>query len=484
MAEMRAAQQTGRNLSASPQRSLSAQSQANTLGARIKLARKRLGLSQQELAGQDYVASYISAIERDKIHPSLKALELIAQRLDEPVEYFLYGGYGSGAFQDASNPSGEGSHLSPETSFSLAVRDKLLEAQLLLENGTYVGPQEGPPLLAQARALLESLPRHQLTEYDRVQVALLFIRGSFVTSESQEIPTQVEEALALARRTQQPDIEVELNCLLGKFYASQRQPEKALVAHEAARALLNAYQNQLVPELQLEVLAGLATAFLAAGQQGQAVEVFEEALRLEEHYNKPQVRAQLYSELAALYRGKGDLYRSRRFSKLAEMIYEQLNLHRHLLRLSAEVGSALTESGKIEEAEKILLKATNVSQRNLGLLGSELALAYNSLVALRIQQNDLPEARRISQLGIEEAHKAGDPLAEGQALTLAADIENRQDRPEEARQLYEQAIGLLEKSATPYALGDVYKAYGEALSRWGDFETAVIYLKKAYDSKK
>jgi tetratricopeptide (TPR) repeat protein len=74
-------------------------------------------------------------------------------------------------------------------------------------------------------------------------------------------------------------------------------------------------------------------------------------------------------------------------------------------------------------------------------------------------------------------------LAEGKALRLAAEIENGLNQPEAARQLYEQAITILEDSTASYALGDVYKAYGEALSRWGDFETAVIYLKKAYDSK-
>src|SRR4051812_12593725 len=72
MAEMRAAAQTGRVFSQRQQKSMSWLTSATTLGARIKLARKRLGLSQQELAGEKYVASYISAIVRDKIQPSLK----------------------------------------------------------------------------------------------------------------------------------------------------------------------------------------------------------------------------------------------------------------------------------------------------------------------------------------------------------------------------------------------------------------------------
>jgi tetratricopeptide (TPR) repeat protein len=483
MAEMRAAQQTGQGYNQRLLKPLTGPMQATSLGSRIKLIRKRLGLSQQELAGQDYVASYISAIERDKIHPSLKALELIARRLDEPVEYFLYGGYGSGALVGEGNPPGESSRLAAETSFSLTVRDKLLEVQILIESGTYRGVRAGQPLFEQAGKLLEELPRHQLTEYDRVQVALLAARLGLITGNTQEIIPQIEENRLLAQRTQQPDQEIELNMLLGQVYSDRQQPEQALDCYQTARNLVDTYKDQLVPELQLQVLTGLASNFLSGGQEGPAFEVFEEALRLKEYYAKPQARAELYSKLAGFYSNKGDLYQARKFRRLALSIYEQLNVYCHLLRLSAGVGEGLTNSGKLEEAETVLSRTMVAGQGNLGLLGSDLALAYNALAGLRLRQNNLPEARRISRLGIEEARKAGDRLAEGKALRLAAEIESGLNQPEAARQLYEQAIATLEDAAASYTLGDVYKAYGEALSRWGDFETAVIYLKKAYDSK-
>ncbi len=484
MAEMRAAEQTGRSLSQRPVKPSTSPNLPTSLGSRIKLVRMRLALSQQELAGEKYVASYISAIERDKIQPSLKALELIAQRLNEPVEYFLYGGYGSGVLQDAGLNANERKRPPPETSFSLAVRDKLMEVQTLLETGIYWGDKEGQANFTQARTLLEGLPGHQLTEFDRAQVALLVVRLHLLQGSTLEIPALVEEAIFLARRTQQPDLEIELNFLLGQFYFSQHELEPAIIYHKTAHDLVENFRDQLAPELPLQVLSALVTAYLAAGDGAQAVEIFEETLRLEEYYAKPQVRARLYTKLANLYRDKGDLDRTRKFSKLALIIYEQLNLRRNLLRLSAEVGETLIISNKLADAEKILLRTTGVSSQNLDLMGSDLALAYNSLVALRIQQNDLEEASRISQLGIEEAHKAGDPLVEGKALRLAADIADRLHQPAEARLLYEHSITMLENSQTHYALGDIYKAYGEALTNWGDFETAVIYLKKAYDSKR
>lgn len=481
MAEMRAAEQTGQAVRSSR---VPAGVIAATLGSRIKLARKRLGLSQQELAGEKYVASYISAIERDKIQPSLKALELIAQRLNEPVEYFLYGGYGSGAFQETGAPAGEAPRLIPETSFNLAVRDKLLEAQMLVENSLYQGFKDSTALLAQASALVDSLPRHQLTEYDRAQVGLVAVRIDLLRGQLAQVPAEVSEAISLAQRTYQPDLEIELNFLLGQYYSSRSEYDQAINYHKVAFDIIASNRDQATPELHLQVLSALVADYLAAGQRPAAIQAFDELHRLEDYYSQPQLRAELYIKLANFYREKNDTYRSRRFSRLALITYEQLNLRRTLRHLSAEVGESLIGLDRLPEAEQVLLWATGSIPRSTDIGAADLAQVYYSLAALRLRQANLDEARRVSRQSIEEANKAGDKLVEGKALRLAAEIENRLERPQEARAFYEQAIAILEGSISPNALGDVYKSYGEALSRWGDFETAVIYLKKAYDSKK
>ncbi|MTI66765.1 MAG: tetratricopeptide repeat protein [Firmicutes bacterium] len=62
-----------------------------TIGDRIKNARKELNLSQQDLAGDDFSKSYISKIERGLVNPSMKALKLISTRLNKSVSYLLTG---------------------------------------------------------------------------------------------------------------------------------------------------------------------------------------------------------------------------------------------------------------------------------------------------------------------------------------------------------------------------------------------------------
>src|SRR6478672_4009711 len=62
---------------------------ARVLGQRIRQVRTRRGLTQQDLAGDDYSKSYISAIEQGKTRPSLEALQRMASRLEVPASLLL-----------------------------------------------------------------------------------------------------------------------------------------------------------------------------------------------------------------------------------------------------------------------------------------------------------------------------------------------------------------------------------------------------------
>lgn len=59
------------------------------IGSRIRERREELGLTQEELAGNEYSKSYISQVERGHTWPSLHALQYIARRLQCPIEWFV-----------------------------------------------------------------------------------------------------------------------------------------------------------------------------------------------------------------------------------------------------------------------------------------------------------------------------------------------------------------------------------------------------------
>src|SRR5690349_7223178 len=61
----------------------------STLGQRLREARLQRRMSQEALAQPEFTKSYVSAVERGKARPSLKALELMARRLEIPMSELL-----------------------------------------------------------------------------------------------------------------------------------------------------------------------------------------------------------------------------------------------------------------------------------------------------------------------------------------------------------------------------------------------------------
>src|SRR6266849_1513861 len=64
---------------------------AARVGTNIREVRTKLGMTQAQLAAPEFSISYISAIERGQIRPSLKALSILARRLDVPLTFLLEG---------------------------------------------------------------------------------------------------------------------------------------------------------------------------------------------------------------------------------------------------------------------------------------------------------------------------------------------------------------------------------------------------------
>src|SRR5918997_5069640 len=62
---------------------------ARRIGHRIREARQRVGLTQQQLAGERYTKAYVSALETGIARPSMVALTYLAERLNLPASHFL-----------------------------------------------------------------------------------------------------------------------------------------------------------------------------------------------------------------------------------------------------------------------------------------------------------------------------------------------------------------------------------------------------------
>src|SRR5580704_10938876 len=62
-----------------------------TLGARVRLARTRSGLTQDQVAGEDISGAYVSRIEAGQRRPDHSVVTLLAERMGTTVEFLLTG---------------------------------------------------------------------------------------------------------------------------------------------------------------------------------------------------------------------------------------------------------------------------------------------------------------------------------------------------------------------------------------------------------
>src|SRR5438874_3334872 len=62
---------------------------ADTLGARVREARRERGMSQAQLAGEELTKGFISQVESGLVRPSVRSLQILAARLGKSLDYFL-----------------------------------------------------------------------------------------------------------------------------------------------------------------------------------------------------------------------------------------------------------------------------------------------------------------------------------------------------------------------------------------------------------
>jgi transcriptional regulator with XRE-family HTH domain len=155
------------------------------IGAKIRDLRKKLGLTQEQLAGSELTKSYVSQVELGRIHPSEKALRIMARRLGKPLGYFL------------------------ETNDDLRTIDVLLQAaHALWSTGRMEESVNG---LTEALHLAERTGRDDM----RAQVHTIMGQLALVRGQSEEAADHLNTAMSLAQQADSASQGAEAACLLG-----------------------------------------------------------------------------------------------------------------------------------------------------------------------------------------------------------------------------------------------------------------------------
>jgi len=386
------------------------QEQDETIGGRLKRLRLEGGLSQRDLSSPGVSYAYISRIEAGARTPSVKALRMLARKLNVSVEYL-------------------------ETGRDLGEADerelRLGEAELAIRFSE--DTQDPERRLAEIRD--EALRAGDRIGAARAVAALGFAaagRGNHL-----DAVERLEESLDLHRV--EPHLRPDVYGTLGQSYAALGAPERAVRLFEECLVM----STEAAPDdssLHVRFATMLSYALSDTGDHERAAAVVREAAATLSRAGDPYTRVRLYwaaaRSIGMAGRTSEALDYVRRAIALLEATDNTLQLARgYLLAASIEAdgGNTADAASQLELGESLL--GTAPERLDLGFL--------------RIVQSQVAELEQDGALAVKRAREALDVLGDfhggerGMAvLALARGLALEEDEVG-ASDAFERAIDLL-----------------------------------------
>jgi tetratricopeptide (TPR) repeat protein len=434
------------------------------IGQRIRRARLTRNLTQGELARGEFSVSYVSAVERGQIRPSLGALERLAARLQVPLSDLLTDTHDD----ELETPIAYGESRSPEAEQAREeIAARLREAQILSRQG------KSDAAIAILRQVLEqaSAPRD-------LAAAHYYLAGCYIaTGDHEQASRELQEAMPLAERVGDRELLERSRNELGNTYA---QLGKQLLALECHRACYDAIQRNIMrdPLFKLNVLGSLGQEYWALGEYDKAVEVLKEAADLSNDVLNPERLGHIYSMLSASYGAQGDSARAKRYALHSIQSYEEVGNKRQASYVHSRLGRAYLRSNQLEDAEAHLRVAHDMAAKLDDARG--LGEASRSLSELHLKRQQLDDAEREAREALTAAERQRDSVQRAEALlTMSEALEARGKHKESDAQM-KQALKLLEDSASTQDLAAAYSRVSSIFEQRGDTAQALEHLKRAW----
>lgn len=243
-----------------------------TLAHRIRERRLAIGLTQRDVAGNDFTRGFISQIENGLIDPSLKSLEIIAQRLGTSVSYFL-----------ANDSPVEAAELLSMLRRSAALRDAgdLDSAYELATQAVEMASRQSDVMLqARMQRLLGWL------QYDKKQFEKAAQTMEIASQSFQKAGDMLDAAKALNTA--------------GSAWHHAHNTDKAIASYRAALKMLDAAEESREDRLRISV--NMALSYFAKGEYDQALPLLQQILERERQTSDYYRLGDIYVAIGLIYK--------------------------------------------------------------------------------------------------------------------------------------------------------------------------------------
>jgi tetratricopeptide (TPR) repeat protein len=372
-----------------------------TVGERLRAARLAHNYTQNQLASPDFSVSYISAIERGQIHPSLRALEILANRLGLSSTQLLPSRTQSG--EDTTTPINAAERELSEAD------SMLLGAELLIRQGGAV----------QAIERLEKFSSKRLKQSQLLQHRYLLGWAYFEAHQLQEAIYTLEEATNLAKDANNSYLHTRVLNLLAKVHAALHNYDQALLCHQRCLNLLEAAEPRDFFMIA-EVYMHMGQHYADKEHFDQALELFNKSLEAISQVSTPSGIQETYWNLCQYYVNAKEFDTATRYAYKSLHLYEQEASKRQRSGLYHALAQAMMKENP-EQAQVYLdemLQKSNGKQDPLVL-----ASILTHKAELLLAHQELAEAEQDAHKAHEITRTFGDSLIAAETLILLGQIE-------------------------------------------------------------
>ncbi len=432
------------------------------VGAKIRAERQAQKLTQSQLALPEFSVSYISAIERGQIHPSLRALEILAQRLGLPSSELMP--------SHSQNDTTLGITMSALKNDDAAFELAFLEAHIYILQGD----------AARAITQLEELAVNKLRGNHLIRYHYLLSWAYLLTEQWQLCMSTLAEADIVASEHKDASYSLLIHHLMGMAYAAMGDYAQALKAHQHCLTLVE--RRQLQDNFFLCHLYNQLGQYHAhLNDFDSAFEAFQQALAIIAELSKQEHLQAAYMDIALQYSAASE------YEQASISLYKCLELQnqRIPLPLKSEIyrylGQALMKSDR-EKARTYLESVLQQQSNELDALTQASILTH--LAEWHLLNNQLLEAEQYAEKAYKFAQPSGSTLITSDVLIMCGRISYAQAKYESGDKLFTTALEMLAELNIAAEQSEQSALYAQLLDKQGKTKEAFKYYKLAYEKQR
>ncbi len=282
------------------------------IGGRIKTVRTKRGMTLAQVGGEELSRSFLSLVESGRSRISLRALAIVAERLETPIAYFLQD-------EDVSRTAELG----------------LDYAEIELERGN---PAESVRIIQSGPTSYASDPMAQW----------LLGRALMGTGDPQSATSVLRHAVSLAQGGVDTALIAEILYSLGRsLYVADNYEEALAHLHEGLQLALQKPEN---PGLQARLFILLGHSLYVLNKPSEAIAYYDRAREIFGSLYDLGAVGSIFSAMSLASRKQGDLEAALRYSKQSVATYRLKRDWKHVARELNNMAMRHKERGELDAA--------------------------------------------------------------------------------------------------------------------------------------